>query len=282
MAASNDHSTHHQAGRLPRFPIAAGLTICLLLQAAPPASAGNDTAPVLHVLTSGGFAAALQELAPRYEKARHVHVQLDYGPSMGTTKNATPTRLDRGDPADVVVLVRDALDALASRGKIGADGITDLAQSRIAMAVKAGAPAPDISTMASFRAVLVGAKSVAYSDSASGVYLQNILFPKLGLADEMKSKGHMIPATPVGELIAQGKDEIGFQQNSELKPVKGIKIVGLIPAEAQKVTIYSAAAVTSSEHLDGAEEFIAYLASDQARKAITDSGMEPNRPTGAN
>jgi molybdate transport system substrate-binding protein len=201
---------------------------------------------------------------------------------MGTTKNAIPTRLDRGDPADIVVLVREALDGLASKGKIGADGITDLAQSRIAMAVKAGSPAPDISTMASFRAALVAAKSVAYSDSASGVYLQNVLFPRLGLADAIRSKGHMIPATPVGELVAQGRDEVGFQQNSELKPVKGIKIVGLIPEEAQKVTIYSAAAVTSSKQLQGAKEFIAYLASDQARKAITDSGMEPIKPTGVN
>jgi ABC-type molybdate transport system substrate-binding protein len=256
--------------------IAAGLVYGMLLGGNTVANAQTGTqSPVLHVMTSGGFTGALQTLVPRFEKARHVHIEIDYGPSMGSTANAIPTRLDRGDPADVVVLVREALDNLAAKGQVGTDGITDLAKSRIAMAVKTGSPVPDISTMAAFRKTLVAAKSVAYSDSASGVYLQNVLFPKMGLADQMKAKAHMIPATPVGQIVAHGDDEIGFQQNSELKPVPGIKIVGFIPEEAQKVTIYSAAAVLTSKQLQGAKEFITYLSSDEARKAISDSGMEP-------
>ena len=106
-------------------------------------------------------------------------------------------------------------------------------------AVRAGAPKPDISTVEAFKRALTNAKSIAYSDSASGVYIQNILYPQLGVSKEIKAKSRMIPADPVGEIVAKGEAELGFQQQSELMPIKGIDNIGPIPAEVQKVTIFN-------------------------------------------
>lgn len=257
-----------------RRRVLALLASCFLAAGAAHAQGPADT-PVLHVLTSGGFTSALQALAPAYEKTAHIHVEIGYGPSMGSTPNAIPTRLDRGDAADLVIMVREALDSLVAKGQVSPAGVTDLAQSRIALAVKAGSPIPDISTVSALRQTLVAAKSVAWSDSASGVFLQNVVFPKLGLAETMKAKGRMIPATPVGLIVARGEATLGFQQLSELKPVAGITIVGPIPEQVQKITTFSAGLVTSSTQQDAARAFIAFLASADAQAAITASGMTP-------
>ena len=111
-----------------------------------------------------------------------------------------------------------------------ADSRVDLVKSPIGIAVKSGAPKPDISSSDALKRALLAAKSVAYSDSASGVYISTEMFQKLGIADEMKDKARNIPAAPVGGVVARGDAEIGFQQISELKPVAGIDIVGPLPA----------------------------------------------------
>src|SRR6202011_3482882 len=112
-----------------------------------------------------------------------------------------------------------------------------LVKSKIGVAVKAGAPKPDISSPDALKRALLAAKSTAYSDSASGVYISTEMFEKLGIADAMKDKAKKIPATPVGEIVAHGDAELGFQQISELKPVSGIDIVGQLPPEVQKITV---------------------------------------------
>lgn len=229
----------------------------------------------LHVLTSGGFTAAFNALATQYEHGTGTHVVAAYGPSMGETANAIPQRLTRREPADVVILARSALDALAAKGAIVAGSETDLGLSKIAVAVKAGAPVPDISTVEALRATLVNAKSVAWSDSASGVYIQTTLLQKMGITDQVRPKGRMIPATPVGEIVARGDAEIGFQQLSELKPVKGIRIVGLLPESLQKVTPFSAGVVSYSHDKAGAQALISYLSSSKADATIRASGLEP-------
>lgn len=250
----------------------AGLLVVCTCQ--PTAAQTPADQPVLNVLTSGGFAAALKQLAPRFEKTAHVRIEISYGASMGATRDAIPARLERGQPADVVILVREALNELVDKGVVSANSRTDLAQSRIAMAVKAGAAAPDISTMEAFRKTLLAAKSVAWSDSSSGVFLQNVLFPRMGLDGLMKRKGRMIPGEPVGRAVARGEAEIGFQQLSELKPIAGVTVVGLIPAAAQKTTVFSAAVVARSGHPDLARALIAYLASPEAAQVIQNTGME--------
>jgi molybdate transport system substrate-binding protein len=194
---------------------------------------------------------------------------------MGTTTNAIPVRLERGEPVDVLILVGYALDDLIKKGKATADSKVELVRSPIGIAVKAGAPKPDISSVDALTRSLKAAKTVAYSDSASGVYVSTELFARLGIADEMKGKARMIPATPVGEIVAHGDAEIGFQQISELKPVEGIDIVGPLPAEVQKITVFSAGVSTTSKEPDAAKALIKFLGSAQAAPVLVKSGLEP-------
>jgi len=202
----------------------------------------------IKVVTSGGFTAAYLELAPEYERSTHIKLATEFGPSMGTTHNAIPIRLDRGETIDVVIMAVPALVELIEQGKVRADSRVDLVQSKIGMAVKAGAPKPDISTVEALKRTLLAAKSIAYSDSASGVYLSTELFPKLGIADQIKDKARKIEADPVGGVVATGEFEIGFQQISELRRVKGIDIVGELPPGAQRVTVFAAGIPANSKH----------------------------------
>jgi molybdate transport system substrate-binding protein len=236
----------------------------------------------VHVMISGGLAAAYKALVPEFERATGHKVITAYGPSMGTTVNAIPMRLERGEPADVLIMVGYAIDDLAKKGKVIADSRVDLVRSPIGVAVKSGAPKPDISTPDALKRALLAAKTVAYSDSASGVYVSTEMFPKLGIAEEMKDKARKIPATPVGEIVAHGTAEIGFQQMSELKPVAGIDIVGPLPDELQKITVFSAGIATVSKQQEAGKALIKFLASPAARGEIVKSGMDPIATGGTN
>ncbi|MCI4592550.1 substrate-binding domain-containing protein [Sphingobium sp. BYY-5] len=229
----------------------------------------------LHVLTSGGFNIAFDALAKQYMAETGTRIVTGHGPSMGDTPQAIPARLARHEDADVVILARSALDRLAVEGKVTPSTQVDLGLSKIAIAVKAGAPVPDISTPEALRDTLIAAKSVAWSDSASGVYIQTTMLDKLGIADQVRPKGRMIPATPVGEIVASGQAEIGFQQLSELKPVKGIRIIGLLPDSLQKVTAFSGGIVAYSTRQQPARALLDYLSSSKADAVIRESGLEP-------
>ena len=229
----------------------------------------------IKVVTSGAFTAAYLELVPEYERATHNKLVTEFGPSMGTTHNAIPIRLERGEAIDVVIMAAPALDDLIKQGKVQADSRVDLVRSNIGMAVKAGAPRPDISTVDALKRTLLAAKSIAYSDSASGVYLASELFPKLGIAEQIKGKTRKIEADPVGGVVASGEFEIGFQQISELRPVKGIDIVGELPPGAQRVTIFAAGIPATATHPDAAKALIEWLASPAAYAAIKKSDLEP-------
>src|SRR6266550_9525400 len=133
--------------------------------------ATTATAAEVRVMISGGLTAAYNALVPEFERATGHKVITAYGPSMGTTVNAIPIRLERGEPADVLIMVGYALDSLAKQGKVVADSRVDLVKSGIGDAVKSGAPKPDISTPDALKRALQAAKTVAYSDSASGVYV---------------------------------------------------------------------------------------------------------------
>jgi molybdate transport system substrate-binding protein len=236
----------------------------------------------LRVMISGGLTAALKALVPQYEKQTGNKVLIAYGPSMGTTVNAIPVRLEHGEPADVLIMVGYALADLAKKGKVIADSQVDLVSSPIGVAVKAGAPRPDISSADAVKRALLAAKTVAYSDSASGVYVSTEMFKKLGIEEEMKGKARQIPATPVGEIVAKGEAEIGFQQVSELKPVAGIDLVGPLPAELQKITVYSAGIATMSKEPGAGEALIKFLTSPAATADFVKSGMEPIPPGATN
>jgi molybdate transport system substrate-binding protein len=245
-----------------------GLAAVLLLS-------GTAAAAEVRVMISGGLTAAYKVLVPEFERATGHKVLTAYGPSMGTTVNAIPVRLERGEPVDVLIMVGYALGDLVQKGKVISDSRIDLVKSPIGIAVKSGAPRPDISTTDAVKRALLAAKTIAYSDSASGVYVSTEMFDKLGIKEAMKDKARKIPATPVGEIVAHGDAEIGFQQMSELLPVDGIDIVGPLPDELQKITVFSAGITTVAKEPDAGKALIKFLASPAARPEMVKSGMDP-------
>ena len=216
-----------------------------------------------------------ETLAPDFEKKTGHKLISGWGPSMGETPQAIPNRLKRGEPIDVVIMVGDSLDKLVAAGKVSKTEHKLLALSRIGLAVKAGAPRPDISNLDAFKRTLLTAHSVVYSDSASGVFLSTKLFKRLGIDQQMAYKGRMIPAEPVGEVVARGEAEVGLQQISELKPIEGIDIIGPIPESAQQLTPFSVGVVVGTKEPQAAKELLQYLASPEAEAAIKASGRDP-------
>jgi molybdate transport system substrate-binding protein len=238
--------------------------------------AASSIAAEVKVMISGGLQSPYEELGPEFEHATGHKLSTQKGPSMGTTPQAIPNRIDRGEPVDVVIMVRDALGELVKRGKVVASSRVDIANSKIAMAVKAGAPKPDIGTMEAFKRTVLEAKAIAYSDSASGVYLEKTLFPKMEIWEQIKDKSRAIPAEPVGKVVARGDASIGFQQLSELKAVgPGIDIVGLVPAEAQKVTTFSAGIATNAQQPAAAKALLDFFATERAKAVMVEAGLEP-------
>ena len=196
------------------------------------------------VMISGGFSAAYEELGHQWERETGNTLTTIKGPSMGATPQAIPNRID-------------------------------LVRSSIAMAVRKGDPKPDISTVDALKRTLLAAKSIAYSDSASGVYIEKELIPRLGIAEQLRGKARAIPAEPVGKVVARGDAQIGFQQLSELKPIEGIDIVGYLPADAQKVTIFSGGISSTAKQPEAAKALLDYLSSAKARPTIAKTGLEP-------
>jgi molybdate transport system substrate-binding protein len=229
----------------------------------------------IKVMSSAGFKAAYLELAAEFQRKTGHTIVNAWGPSMGDTPQAVPNRIARGEPVDVVIVVGDGLDRLIKDGKVVAASRTDLARSLIGAAVRAGAPKPDIGSVAALKKALADATSIAYSDSASGVYIATTLYQKLGVSDAVKAKSKMIPAEPVGEVVARGEAELGFQQISELMPIMGIDVLGPIPAEIQKVTLYSAGIATGATEPEAGAALIKFLAAPAAAPAIAKSGMQP-------
>jgi molybdate transport system substrate-binding protein len=230
----------------------------------------------IKVVTSGAFTAAYLELVPEYESATHNSLATEFGASMGTAPDAIPMRLDRGEVIDVVILNAPTLADLITQGKVRADSRVDLVQSRIGMAVKAGAPKPDISNVEALKRTLLAAKSIAISDNApSGVYLSTELFPKLGIADQINGKIRKTEGDPVTVAVAKGEAEIGFSQISELRAAKGIDIAGELPPGAQRVTVIAAGIPVTSKHPEEAKMLIQWLASPAAYPVIRKSGLEP-------
>jgi molybdate transport system substrate-binding protein len=250
------------------------LTLPLLLSlftVAPPLLA--DPPRQVHVMISGGFTAAYEALVPQFEAASGIGVVTVHGPSMGASPDAIPNRLARGETADVVILAGSALDELIGNGKIIASSKTDLAQSLIAVAVKEGEALPPIDSPVDLAKVLIGAESIAVSVSASGVYVASELVRKLGIENQVRNKIRVVHGEPVGKVIARGEAEIGFQQLSELKPIQGITIAGLLPAEVQKATTFSAGIVNGAANEKAGYGLILFLTSQDAEPAIKRAGM---------
>jgi len=198
-----------------------------------------------------------------------------YGASIGTSPNSVPNRLARGEPTDVVILAGDAFDKLVKDGKGMAGTRTDLARSVIGLSVKAGTPKPDISTTEALKKALGSAKSIAYSDSASGTHLSEELFPKPDPSGQIMAKSKRIVGERVGSVVARGEADLGFQQVSELLPIDGLDFVGTLPEEIQKVTIFSAGLAASAKEKNAVKALIACLGGADAAPIIRKSGLFP-------
>jgi molybdate transport system substrate-binding protein len=240
---------------------------------------GAGSVTDVHVLISAGFFEAYSELGPSFERATGYRLVTERGPSMGDSPESIPSRLARGEVADVVILDGGAADALGKRGLVRSATKVELARSLIGMAVRAGAAIPDIGSVDAFRRALLVAKSIGYSDSSSGTYLSTVLFPKLGVADQVAGKARKVrgppSGEPVGAVVARGEVEIGFQQLSELIHVRGIAVVGPIPSELQLVTVYAGVITTAASQPEAAGALIAFLSSTAAAPAVSRAGLTP-------
>jgi molybdate transport system substrate-binding protein len=247
-----------------------GLTGLVLM-----ATSAGALAQEVTVMISGGFKAALEKLAPRYEAQSGDRIVLISGPSMGKTPQAIPNRLARGESADVVIMVGDALDALAHDRMVKDGSRVELADSPIGMVVKAGSPVPDIGTDTALRRTLLQASTIAYSDSASGRYVQSQLFKTLGINEQMEGKAHRVERIPVASEVAKGKYSIGFQQVSELLPVPGVTFVGKLPDNLQYITRFAGAVTARAAHPTEGKALLDFLSSAKARETISATGMIP-------
>ncbi|AXQ50390.1 MAG TPA: ABC transporter substrate-binding protein [Pseudomonas sp.] len=245
-----------------------------LLTAALLAGCSLAQAAELTVMTSGGFTAAYKQLGPKYAAQSGDTLVTVLGPSMGKAPEAIPNRLARGEHADVVIMVGYALDELIRQGKVDPASRVELADSRIGMVVKQGQPKPQIGTPDQLKQTLLAAKSVAYSDSASGVYIKTELYKKLGIEDRLVGKSTMVERIPVASQVAQGTYELGFQQVAELLPVPGVTLVGKIPESLQSVTRYAAAVPKGAEHPAEAKKLLQYLASPAAQPDVRATGLD--------
>ncbi|RDU95871.1 substrate-binding domain-containing protein [Trinickia dinghuensis] len=212
----------------------------------------------------------LAELADEYERHSSRRVRIE---SVGGVDAVR--RILEGEPFDVVVLAADAIERLASAGCVDPGSRTDLARSGIAVAVRAGAPHPEIGSQAALREALLTARSIGYSTGPSGVHLLS-LFGHLGIAEALAPRAVQAPSgVAVGTLVARGEVELGFQQLSELIHLPGIDVVGPLPPGAQQITVFSAAVCAGSARSADAKDWLTFLASLGAGPVIRRNGMEP-------
>jgi len=241
--------------------------------------AGAASAADVHVMISAGFYGVYSELGPAFERASGHRLVTTRGPAMGDSPEAIPTRLTRGETADLVILDGGAADKLGKQGLVRADSKINLARSQIGMVVRAGAAKPDIGSVEALKSTLLAAKSIAYSDSGSGTYLSTTLFPKLGVATQVAGKSRKVRGPPSGEpvaaVVARGEADIGFQQVAELIHVPGITFVGTIPAAVQPPTFFAGALTRTTRQPEAASALLHFLASSEAAPVILKAGLLP-------
>ena len=181
-----------------------------------------------------------------------------------------------GATTDVTIITREAIDQLVRDGILIDGSAVDLAQSGVGLAVRAGAPKPDISTVAALQRTLLETKSIAFTRlGASGVHFAQVI-ERLGIADEVRRKAQIGDAY-IGEVVARGEAEMAVQQISELMPVAGIDIVGPLPDEVQKISVFAAGICRAARNPEGAAKLIAHLADPRIASVLMRKGLEPIR-----
>jgi molybdate transport system substrate-binding protein len=231
----------------------------------------------MNVLISGGFSGAYEELLPEFERTSGIKVATGSGASQGTGPHTIAAQLARGVAADVVILSREGLAELIAAKRIVAGSDVDLARAPIGVAVQAGAPKPDVSTVEAFKQVLLKAGTVAVPGSTSGIWLTTDLFPRLGIAEKIN-----VVVTPRGRdaavMLAAGEADLAVLPTSEIMSAVGVDFAGNIASGIQFVQTFSAAIVTGSSEIEACKRLIAFLTSARAAEAIRKSGMEPVAP----
>lgn len=234
---------------------------------------GVAEAAEVKVLTSVALTAALGELAPRFEKATGDKVTIAYGLAAEMKK-----RVLDGESADVILITRPMMEELQKQNKLAANSLVDVAGTPVAVAARAGASKPDISSADALKRTLLAAKSVAYSDPAkggvSGIHFAQVL-ERLGIADQMKSKSVLVSGALAPEVVAKGEAELGVGQASEIVPVAGVELVGPLPGELASTTVFAAAVGAESKAAAAAKALIVFLTGPQAGPIFKAKGFEP-------
>jgi len=226
------------------------------------------------VLISGGFSGPYEKLMPEFERTTGIKVATASGSSQGTGPQTIAAQLERGVPADVVILSREGLTGLVAADRIAAGTDVDLAQTPLGVAVRAGAPKPDVRTVDAFKRVLLEARTVAVPSSTSGIFLMKEVFPRLGIAEKINVKQNP-RGTGAAAMVASGEADIAVMPVSEIVHAPGIELAGIVAEEIQLHQIFAAAVVAGSKELEAAKRLIAFLASERAAPAIRSGGMEP-------
>jgi len=228
----------------------------------------------LKVIISGGFSGPYEQLVPQFERTVGIKVATGSGSSQGTGPQTIAAQLARGVAADVVILSREGLTGLIAAQRIAAGTDVDLARTPIGVAVRAGAPKPDVRSVDDFKQVVLKARLVAVPSSTSGIFLIEEIFPRLGIAGRVNVK-----ATPRGSgaaaMVATGEADIGLLPVSEIMHAPGVELAGVIADEIQLHQIFAAAIVVASKEIDAAKRLIAFLTSESAAQTIRRGGMEP-------
>lgn len=237
--------------------------------------AAGAQADEIKILTTGILKGAFTDIAAQFERDTGHKVTMSWGPSSGNSPEASQVRIRSGEHVDVLIMVSSGMDELVRDGSFVAVDRRDVAISKIGVAVKAGQPRPDISTVAGLRQALLDAKSIGYSEGASGSYVANVLLKKLGIAEQVAGKSHVILGRKfVGESIADGEVELGIQQLSELSLEPGITVLGPLPDEVQRSSIVSAAISGKARNVEAARRFVTFLSSAYAIDAMKKTGLD--------
>jgi molybdate transport system substrate-binding protein len=228
----------------------------------------------LNVIISGGFSGPYEELVPEFERTSGIKVTTGSGSSQGSGPQTIAAQLARDVPCDVVILSREGLTELIRARRIAEGTEADLARTPIGVAVRAGAPKPDVRTVEAFKQVVLNARTVAVPSSTSGIFLMEEIFPKLGIAGRVN-----VVATPRGSgaarMVASGEADIGLLPVSEIFHAEGVDHAGVIADEIQLHQIFAAAVVAGSRNMDAGKRLIAFLSSASSAATIRRFGMEP-------
>lgn len=238
----------------------------LLLALAPAGALGAE----VKVIASNAAKEAVLDLIPAFEKSSGHKVTMIWAGTEAITK-----RISGGEIVDVVLIAAPNIDKLISEKKLVEGSRTNIAKSGIGVAVRAGLPKPDISSGDAVKKAVLDAKSVAYSSGPSGFYIAELL-KKMGIAEQIKDKVKQTPSgVQVGEVVARGDADLGFQQISELLHVNGIHYLGPLPPDIQHLTIWSTGIHSTAPSPDAAKALVKYLSGPDAGASIRKAGMEP-------